>query len=444
MKLAPPPYTVDVRPPTTHIPAGVYFSLETPLPGAQADSLVIEVAGWVAHTDRCEIAAPAEVAILVNGDEWLASRVELARGDVGPSIQENFGETISSNLNGFSFTLPVHLSVKPETVYTLVALLGPERHPGYVIATISFSSRTDRLDHGSPAKTLAPVLINSLGRSGSSVLCRILAAHPAIYCARGANQFGELRVLEFISRLVSVASSEGSSRDLNKLETRLDFHSLDAPAFASRILSGADQQNCGERNLLVYMSANVVKFAQGYLAEYFAQIEKSKPDAEYLVEKSWNMLSTNNLRIVSENVKEIFLVRHPRDLWNSQIAFLRKEHISDEDLGLRKRALAQQFRAIGRAWRDRRGYAILVHYEDLLTNPDQTLAQIFKYLGRDLDPVFAEKAAGMLGDSSDHAQMLRTHADGQFDAEFDAYLRDLESSTREDFLRSAQDLGYEL
>jgi hypothetical protein len=444
MRLAPPPYVVEVHPPTSHIPAGVYFSLETPLPGGTVSSLVIEVAGWVAHTDRCELSAPNEVAVLIDGEPWLSTRVELARDDVGPALHEDFGEQTTTNLNGFCLALPVYLSGRLDTVYTLVALLGPERHPGYVIATISFQTRACLPDHWRSTRPMTPVLITSLGRSGSSVLCRMFSEHPVFYSARGGNQFGELRVLEFISRLVSVVSSEGCSSELNTLETQPDFKSLPAPVFASRILGGSDRKNSNEQNLLVYLSENILKLAQGFLDEYFSQIGKFKPESRYLVEKNWNVLSTNSLRIFFDNTKEIFLVRNPVSFWNSQIAFFKKEHLADEVLRSHKDALAQQYRALARAWRDRRGNAILVHYEALVTQPEQTLAHIFGYLGCELDPAFAAKAAGMLGDSSAHSQMLRTHIDGDFDTEFDAYLRSLEDSTRDDLVRSARDLGYEL
>ena len=444
MKLAPPPYAVEVLPPTSDIPAGVYFSLETPLPGAKAESLVIEIAGWVAHTERCDLPAPLEVAILVDGEEWLAAPVNQLRHDVGLDILANSGETVTSDLNGFSFLLPVYLSLRPAAVYELVALVGPTRHQGYVIGTISFGSARGLGDNWSPPRRMTPVLITSLGRSGSSVLCRMLSEHPLIYSARSENQFGELQVLGFIARLMSVVSSEGSIADLNELENRPDFYSLPAPVFASRKIGGVDHANSCEQGLLPYMNTQILKFAQGFLDDYFTRIRSLNSDAKYLVEKNWNAMSANSLRVLVDDLKEIFLVRSLRDFWNSQFGFLNKEKIDEERVRIRIAKSSEKFQAMARSWRDRRGHALLVRYEDLMADPEQTLLRIFQYLGCEMDPAFSARVGTMLGDRSAHSRMLMTNSHGAFDAEFDAYLASLHGSIRDDLVRASLDLGYEI
>src|SRR6185369_4362452 len=156
--------------------------------------------GWVAQARSCELPPPSSIAIYINGEEWLSAPIELARPDVGPDLKAKFGEDITTNLNGFSFLLPVHLSVAPSAIYKLVLVHGPGRDPAYAIAEISFTPVEPEGTGWQLSDPIQPVLINSIGRSGSSLLCRMLAANRHCHVSRSRNQFGELLVLDFVAR----------------------------------------------------------------------------------------------------------------------------------------------------------------------------------------------------------------------------------------------------
>src|SRR5207342_2981750 len=88
--------------------------------------------------------------------------------------------------------------------------------------------------------------------------------------------------------------------------------------------------------------------------------------------------------------KEIFLVRDPRDMLASMLAFNEKRGRPD-DFG-RGRVesdadfvpqLAQNVSRLVQSWQARRDQGHLVRYEDLLTTPETVLRETFDYVGID-------------------------------------------------------------
>lgn len=441
-RFATPPFRVEVTPATSSIPDGAFFSLETPKEDAWAEGLVIEVSGWIGHTGDCGVAAPLAVGVRVNGDLWLSAPVHMPRPDVSPNIKASFGKALSSDHVGFSFTLPVYLSAQTAAVYSLVALVEPEGEVLYGLADIRFIPRSQPNNSKRPSELPVAVLVNSLGRSGSSLLCRILSGHPQFYVAESMNQFGELRVFEFLSRLISVVTSEGSLALLNQAVPQADFNALPVASFASLGVGGEGERNACERALLPFLSAQITEFAENFIREYARGISDRKPEMRFLAEKTWNPMSMNALRVIFEEVKEVFLVRNPKNFWNSQVGFLKKEMHHEDGIEKKLRHFARQYSTLAQAWKDRRTCALLVHYEDLLDRPRETLTQVFAYIGCEISPAFLTNAEQMIGDQDAHTQMLTTHAGNAYDDQYDAFLDSLPPDTFLRLRRSVQELGY--
>jgi hypothetical protein len=135
----------------------------------------------------------------------------------------------------------------------------------------------------------------------------------------------------------------------------------------------------------------IAGFCQSRLDGFYKEFARlnDKPAARYFVEKcppgpGWRLAGE-----LYPQGREIFLVRDFRDRACSVLEFTARRGL---DLWGRKpdRTDAEWFEflrdeALGFLgwWRQRRAHAHLVRYEDLITEPDRTLATVFSYLGVD-------------------------------------------------------------
>ena len=444
MPAAPPPYTVDFRFSDVALPTGVRVGIETPKLGDQVASLVIEVAGWVAQARNCGLPPPSEIAVFANGEEWLSAPINMPRPDVGRDLQAKFGEDITTNLNGFSFLLPVHLSLAPSASYKLVVVHGPDRDPAYAVAEISFTAVEAARHSWELQDPIQPVLVNSIGRSGSSLLCRMLAANDHCHVSRSMNQFGELQVLDFVARTTAVFSSQGSMAEFNRPESRPDFYDVPAPLFCSPILRNVEGPAEFESDLSAVLTEQAWRLARGVLAEHIGQIRRHKEHVKFLVEKTWNSFNVNHIRLLFGTTREIFVVRNPRAFWASQSAFHKKHFTNVAVAKVHSDSTSDRLLRLARAWRDRCLESYLVRYEDLIDQPRETLMGLFSYLERPADEAFLDTAAAMVGDGSEHAEMLRTEPTDQEHSDFEAYLSMLNEETRRMIIRDAQEWGYDI
>jgi hypothetical protein len=435
-----PPYTVRFKFLKGAVPDGVHLSIETPKLGDIVAGLVIEVAGWVAQDKSSMMPPPLGVAIYANGEEWLTAPIEMLRPDVRDGMRSRLGIELTSVLNGFSLLLPVHLAVSSQP-YQLFVLHGPNRNPAYAVAEISFEAVDSFKNRWLLSDPIQPVIVNSLGRSGSSLICRMLAADKRFHVAQSMNQFGELQVLGFITRMMAVLASQGSLAELNRPELRPDFYDVAAPSFCSPLLQ---QQPSGwDSDLSFTMTQQVYQFARTVILEHIGQIRQRSPQVEFLVEKTWNSLNVNLVRLLFPSMREVFVVRHPRAFWASQLAFHKKLQASPHVTLVHQESTADRLVGLARAWRDRKDISYLLRYEDLVDRPRESLAGLASYLGLPAGDALIEIAASMVGDDSDHAQMLKTNLQGE-EIEFDQYYSALDPHTQQQIAHDSEAWGYAL
>lgn len=435
-----PPYTVRFKFLKEAIPQGVHLSIETPKLGDVVPGLVVEVAGWVAQEKDSDRPAPSGVAIYANGEEWLSTPIEMRRPDVREELHSRRGIEISSVLNGFSMLLPVNLALAARP-YQLVVFHGEGRNPAYVIGEISFEANDVARNRWQLSDPIQPVIVNSLGRSGSSLVCRMLAADTRFNVAESMNQFGELQVLGYITRMMAVLSSQGSLAELNRPELRPDFYDVGAPSFCSPLVQRDPQD--WESDLSFTMTQQVWQFARAVVLEHIGQIRRRGPQVRFLVEKTWNSFNINLVRLLFPSTKEVFVVRHPEAFWASQLAFHRKLQASPRVASVHQESTADRLVGLARSWRDRKAVSHLLRYEDLVARPRESLAGLAAYLGLPEGDPLIETAAAMVGDDSDHAQMLKTNWQGE-ETEFDQYYAGLDAHTQQQLADDSAVWGYTL
>src|SRR5262245_14072742 len=137
----------------------------------------------------------------------------------------------------------------------------------------------------------------------------------------------------------------------------------------------------------------IVRFFGERPSVLYAEVAKreQKTDARYFVEKQLPVSRGPELMAeLYEGSREIFLVRDPRDLLASVLAYNRKRGFHsfgreqvDTDEEFIRGPLSRDVTELLKAWTRREDSAHLVRYEDLIRSPEESLAAMCRYLAID-------------------------------------------------------------
>lgn len=428
MHAKPPPFRVKVRYRDDALFEWLQANIDVPIDNHTQVGLVAEIAGWVAYFPDSGEPRPTSVVINVGEFGWLEAPIELARPDVFESKKRETGREILTELCGFSLLLPAHL-IRSGGPYTLSVRCrndaGEVLHEFAEISFVSLAKKSWRI----PTK-VQPLIVNSVGRSGSSLLCRMLDTHPVIHVPTGSDQFGEISICEYVCRMMSVLSSEGNYSCLNKLGDLPDFHSLSPPNMCSRMLRRGSSEEFQHEAMLQSLTENARTMAHSVLTDFIAYVSSDRPWLRYVAEKSWNSYNLNLLGMLFDRPKEVFIVRQPAEFLRSQQAFLRKEGHTSEHIQRHHRATANRLGNLARSRNDRKESSHVVKFEELLAQPIDVLSSLLDYLELERSEAFLDAASAMIGDDSSHSRMLKTERTNSADADFGAYLASLDASER--------------
>jgi sulfotransferase family protein len=352
--------------------------LDSPAPGTALERTTFEVAGWALgrHSE-------AQSVELVSGDELIrvvplwVERTDVAAAHRGAPAASGFWSLCGSLVLEREFRLDVRAVLADGTRAAVGSITG-RREP----------IRT------SYEPQLKPLLVTSLGRTGTTLLMGLLAAHPAVVAHRTYPYeiFPARYWLHLLRVLAEPADYAHSSHPSNFTEDIWKvgynpFHS--APATHAPELADLFGRSYVERlarfcqeSIDDFYRATAVLQQQPHAALF---AEKFQPDA--LPRLAWDLYP---------EMKEIVLVRDFRDLICSVFAFNEKRGTvdfgrdgldSDADY---VRYVGGRARQLLEAAKSRRGRAELVRYEDLATDPGRALARLLPYLGVDDDPGIVE------------------------------------------------------
>jgi hypothetical protein len=276
-----------------------------------------------------------------------------------------------------------------------VALISGQRHPvetGY----------TPRLQ---------PLLVNSFGRTGTTLLMRMLAAHPAVvvyarppYEARGGKYW--MHVLKTLA-----APTDPHKRVGAPMEFHLEPSAVGGnPFYSSTFAAWPQVEAWSGAGYVERLAAFCQRSIDGwYLATATAQGQAIEP-LVYFAEKHFPDAYPRLMRDLYPAARELFLVRDFRDMVASMRAY--NERKGSGDFGRDKAGsdeawltyLRQNFLVLRAAWRDRGEPGSLVRYEDLVRDPASALRTLLTFLELDAVP---ETIAGMIAAAD--APELRGH-----------------------------------
>ncbi|MFN8664221.1 MAG: sulfotransferase [Thermomicrobiales bacterium] len=353
--------------------------ISTPTRAASSQSVAVRLVGHVLATS-----APIQRIEAVVHGHVLASGVP---DHPTPDVAARFPEVPWAAACGFSLlvdTLILHRSFE----FGLRVIFAD----GNVVNMASITGEREALSSGYTPR-LQPLIVNSFGRTGTTLLMRMLAAHPQIviydrppYEIRGSKYWMHaLRVLG--------TPSDGTSQ----LGAAMQFHEDPRaaggnPFYSSEFAAaGGVEAWSGSAYLADLLAFCQQSIDDWYLATAAAQDEPAGA-LLFFAEKHFPDLFPRLLRDLYPGAREVFLVRDFRDMIASMLAYNAKkgsgdfgrDRVGSDDAWLDY--LRQNFTVLRSAWQERGEPDSLLRYEELVSEPAGVVGRLFDRLGLDADP----------------------------------------------------------
>lgn len=347
------------------------FAVERPRAGERSDSHVLRLAGWVAG----RALAVRAIEIVYHGRAIQVAPAGGVRDDVAVAEARSWE------------TLVGLVGLRPDAELELHVVLADESR----VPAARLKLRRTPLRSGFDAR-LQPLILTSLGRSGSTWLMKMFAAHPEIVVMRHFPY--ESSAAKYWMHALKVLSDPA---DLTQSAHPDTFHSdwywvgsnpyYDAPAL---------DHPARARWLSVEHVERLARFFQETAEQWYLAVADSQGQEgpRYFAEKHlWPNFLPMMMRELYPGAREVFLVRDFRDMACSALladerrgfaGFGREAQSSEEDYV--RDVVRRMATDLRRSWEARGAGAHLVRYEDMAHRPQETLTALLSYLGVDSRP----------------------------------------------------------
>jgi len=352
------------------------FAVDSPKVQDQFDNYMLNVRGWVLGKS-----SPVRAVWLTyqnSPDKPLKiENIFISR----PDVQQHYQNVENAENSGFSILASV--IGMPSTVNLgIQAILEDGSHINMIRIQL-FHKKIQ--SHYQPK--LQPLILNTLGRSGSTWLMNLLAECPNVIVQKQYpyESYAAKYWLYMLFRFMS-----DPTKYLN-IEVPDEFFSL-----SMEWLNGQLNHNNPIRKWFgrTYVE-QVLAFCQQSVDGFYEQIAKNQGQKNlilnnsdksiiYFAEKYGPGYPVQFLYEIYPNVKEIFLVRDFRDVLCSSLSFSQRigqfGGYSVQDKENAVKITQRHAQGLFRAWQNRSAQAHLVRYEDLISNPTEVLENILDYL----------------------------------------------------------------
>jgi hypothetical protein len=381
------------------------YAVETPQVGTEADVFMVHFVGWVVGRN-----AKAVALEVLHGDRLLREApIDRPRED----LKDAFAGVPQAVSCGFQVLVGV-LGLPAEAELTLRAVL--EDGSKVQIASVRLLHEPIRPDL---QPRLQPIMLTCLGRTGSTLLMKMLASHPMIvvYRLHPYESFAGKYWAHVLKVLSEPANWSQSSHPFTFSE---DIWSIGNIVFYHEGVAAQPELNDWiGRAYVRQLSA----FCRMSIDEWYVRVGRSQGQegALYFAEKHmWPGYMPVFMRELYPSAKEVFLIRDFRDWVHSIMAFSEKrggysvrrppgktdEQYIREDL--REEALN-----LYESWEARRGDSHLVRYEDIIRRPAETLGALLDYLDLESGPEITERMLAEAAEVDAHVEFHRTSASGE-------------------------------
>jgi hypothetical protein len=381
------------------------YQLHAPVRGQCSDVYALKFAGWVVGRH-----SPVKaIEIVESGQTIRTVPVRISR----PDVAQRHPRISAADRCGF-WGLAGTIGLPPEFALQVRAVFDN----GGSAPLTEVRGKRARL-HTGFEPTIQPLMVTSLGRSGTTWLMKLLSECPQIVMYRHYPY--EMRASRYWMHMLKVlaepANHETSAR-ADSFAENLNWTGHN-PNYTGAI---ADDPRLGQWLGHTYPE-QIGEFCQKCTEGFYRQaaLAQNRSAPLYFAEKQLPDHVPNITWELYPQAREIILVRDFRDTVCSMLSFNRKRGYAafgrectttDEqfvrEVGLRARRLAA-------AWHSRAATALMVRYEDLVAEPVLSLCRVLRYLMLDADAALAERMLEAESRDTSEATRHRT-SDGAVDS----------------------------
>ncbi len=326
------------------------------------------VAGWVA--DRDDWSSALKVEILVNGKGRGVCVADQFR-DKLDALHPN-----STGRYAFKFYFAVPLSLYHE--YEVSVRVGKT---SYYLVHGHPPIRPIEDNGNVPApRPNGPILLTTMGRTGSTAIMAVLAQHPNIVVAGERPYEVELGCYYAYALRTLVAEGDHvrslSTDAITASENR--FHLGFNPYFEASFSRVFKDPLTLRRYLTTRVPGRVGAAFREIILDYYEELARDQAIDHpiYFAEKSLPERDARlGIRFMFPNTREIVLVRDPRDVICSSMRSNGSRFDSLLDSAFSAGERIMEIRS------EQRSAVLFVRYEDFILNRAQTLAMLFEFLG---------------------------------------------------------------
>ena len=295
-------------------------------------------------------------------------------------------------------------------------LVGVRDRPDILLGKLSdFAALPDRQFRPSGFR---PILIPSMGRSGTTMLAGLLGTHPAIVTAGGPPFEYRFASYQWHLAQVSTAPADaGLSMHPDSFET-VHPYSIGYNPYNSRpFLKGLGIEACAQWLQTAWVDDCIQHACRG-VNDFYRLVADGvgKPDASAFVEKTVVSPLLNVARNIHPVSHEICLVRDFRDTFCSARQFNKARESQSfgrsdaEDDAEWLRGLARDALRVLATYESRRNHCILVRYEDLVSDMPSELTRLLRHLGVEADDTVVQSMIHTHGNAQPSGDTHRTSA----------------------------------
>lgn len=366
------------------------FALDAPVSGEQEEVMGLTLTGWVMMSkaspavaiavERDDVAFPAAM----NATQAWVTPLNVPR----PDVESHYREKQEALMPGFKMRISL-LGMPREFVLLVKAVFMDGSCEPFVRIKVHRA-----IPPTSVQPNLSPLVLTGLGRTGTTWLMHLLSEHPDIVAYRQYPY--ETHISNYCSH---IAQSFMDTSQFLRRDHQSDFHdSLRRERSHLSVTANIQDPQVARCFEMVYYE-QLAGFVCSLTDEFYKKIaaNQGQTKARYFVEKYHpaSIAGDDTTNIIKEfypRTREILLVRDFRDLICSVLAFNRKrgfvdferERFDDDEqyvVHIRKAAWL-----LLNHWKERQNEIHLLHYEDLVLKPQETLHAVFQYLDLDNSP----------------------------------------------------------
>jgi len=410
-----------------------------PANGSLSDIYAIIVGGWALGRSSPVVA----VELVSEKDVLRRIPINVQRPDIAaryPSLPEAENSGFRGTVNALGLT-PEGFELSVE------AILQDEKRVQIGV----IRGRRRSLRSGFRPK-LQPLILTNLGRSGSTWLTQLLGQHPQIITYQPFRY--EPRVASYWMEILRTLSEPASYLQSVLVTKVYDEYwwigNQESPSLTSLEYDQVMQRWLGRDSV-----EELVGFCQSRIEEFYklASAIQDKTETVYFAERFYgtSRFGTRIMRELYTRAREIFLIRDPRDMLCSMLAFSNKTQImmfgreqarDDHDF---VHQVGSSVRGLLQNWQDRSDKAYLLRYEDLIQRSEETLESVLYYLDLDSDSLTVRQMLEQATETSPEAQ-LQHKTSGEPITSIGRWRRDLDPSMQaacqEAFADVLEEFGY--